>query len=47
MDLFSGAGAFSLGLESTRGIETLWAVEIDPSSVLTFRFVDEPDLCLL
>lgn len=37
MDLFSGAGAFSLGFEATKSIETRWAVDIDPSATLTFR----------
>lgn len=37
LDLFSGAGGLSLGLESTSSIEIDWAVEYDPSASQTFR----------
>jgi DNA (cytosine-5)-methyltransferase 1 len=39
MDLFSGAGGLSLGLESTGLIKTGWAVEFDESAARTFRSV--------
>lgn len=39
LDIFSGAGGLSLGLESTGLVQTKWAVEYDPSSALTFRYV--------
>jgi hypothetical protein len=45
LDIFSGAGGLSLGLESTGFVKTRWAVEYDKSAALTFRYVLEP-LCI-
>jgi DNA (cytosine-5)-methyltransferase 1 len=39
LDLFSGAGGLSLGLESTGFITTGWAVEFDVSAARTFGSV--------
>ncbi|KAG8797132.1 hypothetical protein FRC16_009195 [Serendipita sp. 398] len=37
LDLFSGAGGLSIGLESTGVVETGWAVERDESAAKTFQ----------
>ncbi|KAG8809135.1 hypothetical protein FRC17_003600 [Serendipita sp. 399] len=37
LDLFSGAGGLSIGLESTKIVNTAWAVEHDESAAKTFQ----------
>lgn len=37
LDLFSGAGGLSLGLEASGAVQTKWAVEYDSSSAATFQ----------
>jgi len=44
-DVFAGAGAMSLGMESAvGGMKTTHAVEISPSAARTFRYADHPEI---
>lgn len=36
MDLFSGCGGFTVGMEKSGAVKTHWAVELDPSAAATF-----------
>ena len=47
LDLFSGAGGLSLGLESTGLVKAGWAVDYDVSAARTFRSVISRLLFLL
>jgi DNA (cytosine-5)-methyltransferase 1 len=46
-DVFSGAGAMSLGMESAGSMKTTHAVEIAPSAARTFRCVQDMSSCAI
>ncbi len=46
LDVFAGAGAMSLGMESaTSGMKTTHAIELGPSAARTFRCAPYPFFC--
>ncbi len=46
LDVFAGAGAMSLGMESFTGMKTTHAIELSPSAAQTFRCASpRPDIC--